>query len=406
VRRRSRCAARREDGDEGAVHRDQEGIVMRRRLPELPVELLLAAAILVVVGGGTVIEVRYAPYPVPAPVGAYVLAALSCLILVLRRRFPLAVTIAGIALLAAYHLAGYPGGAPALSLFVSFYSLSLYWPSRWTFVAAAVLIVADVLVFSLPRHPTPWYSFAVLGPAIGLAWMVVLGGAAGFRRRATEERVRQAAVTAEARLRERLADERLRIARELHDVLAHTISVIAVQSGAALDSLDAEPERARTALRVVRTAAKQAMPELRAALGLLRSDGYPAPDRFSQPTLDQLDELVEHARAAGLRVTVTADPLELPVFLGLTAYRIVQEALTNVVRHAGASSVHVAIARSSDGVTIDVSDDGNGSAPAGSGLGLAGMRERVALVGGAVTAGPGPSGGWTVHADLPVEASP
>jgi len=147
------------------------------------------------------------------------------------------------------------------------------------------------------------------------------------------------------------------------------------------------------------------MPELRAALGLLRSDGAAAPERFSQPTLDQLDELVEHARAAGLRVTVSAGSVEVPVFLGLTA-RIVQEALTNVVRHARASSVHVSIAQSSDGVTIDVSDDGAGKAPSTAGLGLAGMRERVALVGGSVTAGPGPSGGWTVHADLPLEESP
>jgi signal transduction histidine kinase len=106
-------------------------------------------------------------------------------------------------------------------------------------------------------------------------------------------------------------------------------------------------------------------------------------------------------------VTVAADPLELPVFLGLTAYRIVQEALTNVVRHAGASSVHVSIARTADGVAIDVSDDGSGGgSAAGSGLGLAGMRERVALVGGTVTAAPGPSGGWTVHAELPVEGGP
>jgi signal transduction histidine kinase len=381
---------------------------MRQRMPELPVELLVAASLFAIVGAGVWTELHYARYPVPAPVGAYVIGGLGCLALVLRRRFPLAVTVAGIALLATYHVAGYPGGAPALSLFVAFYSLSLYWLSRWTFVVAAVLIIAEVLVFSLPRHPTPWYSFAVLGPAFGLAWMVILGGAAGFRRQATEERVRQAAATAEAQLRERLADERLRIARELHDVLAHTISVIAVQSGAALDSLDAEPERARTALQVVRTAAKQAMPELRAALGLLRSDGNAAPGRFSQPTLDQLDELVEHARAAGLRVTVAADSLEVPVFLGLTAYRIVQEALTNVVRHAKAASVHVSIAQSSDGVTIDVSDDGPGSAMSspGSGLGLAGMRERVALVGGTVTTGPGPSGGWTVHAELPLEGGP
>jgi signal transduction histidine kinase len=222
-------------------------------------------------------------------------------------------------------------------------------------------------------------------------------------------------------VRVRLGSVRLGFARVLADVLAHTISVIAVQSGAALDSLDADRERARAAMQPVRTAAKQALPELRAALGLLRSDATGTPERFSQPTLDQLDELVAHARAAGLRVTVSTESpgsLALPAYLGLVAYRIVQEALTNVVRHAGASSVRVAIARSSDGVTIDVSDDGNGTGTgtgagmgsvAGSvsapGLGLAGMRERVALVGGAVSAGPGPSGGWTVHADLPLEAA-
>jgi signal transduction histidine kinase len=405
----------------------------RTRFPELPVELALAAAMAVVTCTGVAFELTYSPYPVPPVAGAYLLGVASAAVLVARRRRPVLVAVAGLVIVAGYRLAGYPGEATGLALFVSFYTVGAYGQRVRNLVAGGVLVVLELLIpTTVPPHPQPWTSFAILGPGFGLAWMAVLGAGVGARRRAAEEDVRRAAQAAEARLREGMAQERLRIARELHDVLAHTISVIAVQSGLALDSLDSRPEQARAALLEVRAATRQAMPELRAALGLLRGDREPSGEpgalggatggargealgralggagALAQPGLDQLAELADSVRSTGLRVdlSVTRPPeaAPLPPFLELTGYRIVQEALTNVVRHAHATTVTVDVRRADGALHIEVRDDGRGTAgPAGTGLGLAGMRERAALVGGTVAAGPGPDGGFRVSARLPVE---
>jgi signal transduction histidine kinase len=383
---------------------------VRTRYPELPVELLLAAAVAAVITAGVGVELAYSPNPVPPRAGAYLLGVAAAAVLVARRRHPVLVACGGLLIVLVYRLAGYPGEAPGLALFVAFYSVAAYGRRTWTLAGCAVLVLLEMLLPTLGPYAQPWYSFSVLGPAFGLAWMVILGAAARGRRLAAEENVQRAAVNAESRLRERLADERLLIARELHDVLAHTISVIAVQSGLAMDSLDRQPEQARAALLAVRTAAKQAMPELRAALGLLRGDRPDPPDVLAQPNLNQLGDLADRIRANGLRVDLTiadaAGAAPLPPLLELTVYRIVQEALTNVLRHAQATQVAVAVAvrREEGELHIEVLDDGRGPGPQpGSGLGLAGMRERAQLVGGSVTTGPAPSGGFCVSARLPVE---
>ena len=386
------------------------------RFPEMRVEVALAALVAVATGTGVRFELTYSPYPVPPAVGGYLLAAASAAVLVFRRRRPVLVAWLGVLIVLAYRQLGYPGAAPALGLFVSIYTVTAYGHRLWRdLTACGLLVLAAWAVPALPPHAQPWYSFALTGPAFGLAWMAVLGAATGTSRRAAAQSLRRAATATEARMREGLAEERLRIARELHDVLAHTISVIAVQSGLALDSLDDRPGQARTALLAVRAATREAMPELRAALGLLRGDrpagGQPVgSDALAQPRLEQLPDLADQARAAGLRVdlSVTQPPQSapLPPFLDLTGYRIVQEALTNVVRHAHANAVSVTVTREDGTLLIEVRDDGRGApTPPASGLGLAGMRERVALVGGTVTAGPAAGGGFRVSARLPVELS-
>jgi signal transduction histidine kinase len=364
------------------------------RTGEFRVEALIAASMGAVSAYGVGAELSSAGRPPASPsaVGGYALALLAAAVLVARRRYPVAVSLIGLACALVYTLAGYPGLAPALALFVAFYSVAAYSARGGVPVGLCLVVLASIIP-ALPPEPSPWLSFQVLGPSCAMGWAVILGAVARTRRLATE-----------ARVREGVAEERMRIARELHDVLAHTISTIAVHSGLALDTLDSSPDQARAALETVRSAARQARPELRAALGLLRGDH--GPGMAPQPGLAQLPDLVEQARTAGLRVelTVPGGDAALSPLLELTAYRIVQEALTNVIRHAEATEVSIAVRLGRDGIVIDVADDGH--APGehhDAGLGLLGMRERAQTVGGDLTAGPRPNGGFQVHADLPVE---
>ncbi len=215
-------------------------------------------------------------------------------------------------------------------------------------------------------------------------------------------RQQRAAEIEEART-EAVELERARLARELHDLVSHSVGVIAVQAGAGDVLLDEQPERAREALHAIEASAREAMTELRRLLGLLRDDG--ADDLAPQPTLDQLSELAERVRATGLdvRLEVDVDSPELDSATQLSVYRIVQEGLTNVLKHANASRVDVGVRRSGDRVEIEVSDNGRSSSPAAlsaGGHGLAGIAERVSLLGGELEAG-GDTGGFTLRALLP-----
>jgi signal transduction histidine kinase len=220
---------------------------------------------------------------------------------------------------------------------------------------------------------------------------------ANFRARADDERRRR-------------SEERLRVAQELHDVLAHNISLINVQAGVALHLMDEHPEQARTALTAIKQASKEALGELRSVLGVLREADDEAP-RSPAPGLARLDGLVAQAAAAGLRVEVVTegDERPLPAPVDLAAYRIVQEALTNVTKHAGPTAVHVAVRYAAAGVTVSIDDDGGASPMAsvpGSGRGLLGMRERSEALGGTFASGPRPAGGYHVAAMLPTERAP
>jgi signal transduction histidine kinase len=232
-------------------------------------------------------------------------------------------------------------------------------------------------------------------PRLLLAFLVLLGvplwvgRAAGVRReRGVEEG------------RRRADEERLRVARELHDVVSHSIAMINFRAGVALHVIDRRPEEAKAALEAIRQGSTGAMQELRAALGVLRDPG--GSPRAPGPGLAQLGELVAGVAGAGraVEVVVEGDPAELPPAADLAAYRVVQESLTNVVRHAGPAAATVRVAYQPGQVVVEVSDDGPGPA-AGPGSGITGMRERVTATGGHLDAGPQPGGGFRVTARLP-----
>jgi signal transduction histidine kinase len=268
----------------------------------------------------------------------------------------------------------------------------------WALAAAMLVVVLTVRATAGIGQDVTFGDVAA-----GLTWIVialVLGEVVKLR---LERRAVRAAVR-EDEIARRAQEERLRIARELHDVLAHSISLINVQAGVALHVMDERPEQARTALTAIRDASRDALQEVRTALGTLRGAGEGAP-RSPAPTLDDLEELAARASAGGVRVTteVTGARRPLPPGVDRAAYRIVQEAVTNVHRHAGAgtASVHVDYG---DWLTVQVDDDGRGGAPDpdGVGSGIAGMRERAAAAGGSLEAGPRPEGGFRVRARLPL----
>jgi signal transduction histidine kinase len=228
-----------------------------------------------------------------------------------------------------------------------------------------------------------------------VAW--ALGEAARSRRATSREEARRA-----------VAEEQARIARELHDVIAHSVSVIIVQAGAADAVFEERPDQARAALRSIERSGRDALRELRLLLSAVRPDTA-ADATHPQPGLDRLDELAEPLRAGGLAILVrregTAAPL--PAGVDVSAYRIVQEALTNTLRHARARRAEVIVRYGSEAIEVEVVDDGRGAAPDNgtAGHGLVGMRERAALLGGTLAAGPLPGGGYRVHARLPLVAA-
>jgi len=237
--------------------------------------------------------------------------------------------------------------------------------------------------------------------ALGLA----LGETVRSRRALATETTTRLRLAEEERAAEAgrlVAEERLRIARELHDVIAHNVSVMVVQAAAANDVFESRPERAREALRAIEASGRTALAELRRLLGVVRGD---AADYAPQPGLDRLDELVAQVRAAGLAVAVSVEglPRPLPAGIDLSAYRVVQEALTNTLRHAQATRADVALRYRDDELDVEVRDDGAGTGNGGgSGRGLIGMRERVGAFGGSLETGPLNTGGFSVAARFPL----
>jgi signal transduction histidine kinase len=346
----------------------------------------------------------------------------SGLLLAVRRRFPIAVFGVTAAVSLAYYSAGYPDGPGWVAIFVALYTLTAHGDGtrslRIATLGLGVLTVAWVLTadFSDPAR-LGWLFFR-----IGAAIMATTLGESVRARRVlaaqAQERAERAERTREQEAQRRVDAERLRIAREVHDTVAHAIAIINVQAGVTAHVLDKRPEQARQTLRTIEQTSARALRELRTTLDMLTESGD-GHGLTPAPGLHQLDDLAAEARHAGLEVSVdtTGITRELPSALDIAAYRILQESITNVIRHAGPSRILIGVHYRDEELLISVADDGRGTAPAetnsipstrsrrpgdGSGRGIAGMRERCELLGGSLTAGPRPGGGFAVLAALPM----
>jgi signal transduction histidine kinase len=345
----------------------------------------------------------------------YGLVLLHTLPLAGRRRFPGAV----LALVVASGLAGAALGLPPFfegpAILVAVYSVAAYG-RRW--VPLAGLAVAELGLAALQLTPFEFAEIEGLAPVgsmgiLAAAWL--LGHFAhNYRAYAAglEERTAELEQAREELARRAVTEERLRLARELHDVVAHAMSVIAVQSGVGAHVADSRPGEVGKALAAIEVTSRAALTELRRLLGVLRQDGDPQASLAPVPGLANLDVLLAEVAEAGLavRLRVEGAPSPLPSGVDLSAYRIVQEALTNVVKHAGPAHAQVTIRYRDQDVTVEVIDDGRGVAAVagnggrGTGHGLMGMAERVAAFGGDLEVGPRPGGGFRVAARLPLAA--
>jgi signal transduction histidine kinase len=320
--------------------------------------------------------------------------------LVVRRRFPLLVL--GVTALATVAFGLLYWYAPPVALAIAIYTAAAQL-SRRTSLAATAVAVAFLLSATAGNGETG----RVLGFAIILAAAWVFGDNLGTRRaytQALEERAERLEREQEAERARAVVEEQARIGRELHDVIAHNVSVMVVQAAAANDVFETRPERAREALRAIEATGRSALTELRRLLSSVDGDGT---EYAPQPGLDRLDELVEQVRAAGLDVAVHVEGATrpLPPGVDLSAYRVVQEALTNTLRHADATRADVGLRYGDDELAVQVRDDGTGGGNGGgTGRGLIGMRERIGIFGGSLDAGPAPAGGFVVAARFPLGA--
>jgi signal transduction histidine kinase len=372
-----------------------------RRVDPLVWDTLLAVAVLLVSIGGAM-AARHDPQA-RAPLGAEdsLLLVLGCAPLVIRRRRPLAVlfTVLASAVVLSWVAEGFE---LSLAVAVAVYSAAAHLPrDRFARLVVPTSVVAVVACQTLGYPGTNWVEVAIA--ATFSAGLPMLIGRIGFnrRRRISLDRERAAA--------EAVTQERVRIARELHDIVAHAMSVMVVQAGAARTVVGDDPEAARAAIGRIEETGREGLREMRRLIGILKGGGDGA-DLTPQPGLERLEPLLDSIRGAGVPVesVVHGEPRPLPAGIDLAAYRFVQEALTNVVKHAGGASARVSFEWSPDALVVEVADDGRGAPAerASAGHGLVGMRERVALYGGSLEGGPRPGGGFVVRATLPDGAPP
>jgi signal transduction histidine kinase len=365
------------------------------------VALALIVGTIVIVG--TYIVGQHQPDRRALDAVALALLAAGAAALGFRRRYPgwVLIFIKGITLL--YLLLNYPRGPNFLPMHLAFFIAVMQGrrPIAWA-VLTAEFVLFPWLPYALgiEAAPTPTGIFGLAG------WLLVLATISELAY------VRQQRVlrTREEEARRRAEEERLRIAHELHDVLGHTISLISVQAGVALHLIDQQPEQARVALSVIRDASKEALRELRSVLDVLRQD-HEEPPRSPSPGLANLSDLILRASEAGLQVhtEVSGDQKGLPASVDLTAFRIIQEALTNIMRHSGQTSSSVQVTYHERELTLRIDNDVASEASRDGmrlGQGIRGMRERATAVGGVVEAGPRPGGGFRVFARLPLDGRP
>ncbi|MFD8530762.1 sensor histidine kinase [Streptosporangium canum] len=402
------------------------------RLPVPAQDVLLALFITVMQVQGTI--VRNADEVVQRPLAdlgnlGYVLLIMSGVVVAVRRRWPVPVFVTAALTSLVYFGLDFPDGPGWLGLFVALYTLAAYGDGRRSLVIAGVgttVLATGWLVAAAdiePRAAIGWVFFRIGASVMSAA----LGESVRSRQviaAEAQQRAELAERTREEEARARVDAERLRIAREVHDTVAHAIAIINVQSGVTAHVLDKRPEVAREALRAIEQTSSRALREMRAILGVLRDDDGDGDGRMPYPGLGQIDDLAAKAREAGLDIKLeeTSPAALLPSAVGSAAYRIVQESITNVIRHVGPTRVTVALKAGIEALEIRVTDAGRRAAPghdsadrrlparqpsdtgapAEPGRGIVGMRERCQLLGGELDARPIPGGGFEVKARLPL----
>jgi signal transduction histidine kinase len=337
--------------------------------------------------------------------------------IIFRRTYPIAAFATAVAVGGAQVLLGIPVNVIDLAVVMLLYTLAAYRPRRASITGLAICLVGSAVAVARWGPPRlgllEWImvgSIMFAGPSL-IAW--VMGDSMRYRRAyyaSLEDRAARLERERDAQAQVAAAAERARIARELHDVIAHNVSVMVVQADGASYAMDSSPERARQALAAIAATGRQALAEMRRMLGVLRNDDS-GTGVVPLPGIGQLGELLQQTRDSGLAVSFTVQgvPASLPGGLALAAYRIVQESLTNTRKHGGpAASARVLLRYCEDVLVLRITDDGYGAAAAtdGAGHGLTGMRERVALYNGTLQAGPLPGGGYQVAARLPVTRAP
>ncbi|MEU1498334.1 sensor histidine kinase [Streptomyces sp. NPDC005732] len=386
-------------GRTGGDRGDAEG-----RADRMPWRSTLLLTVLVLVGSQFAAHAQGGDRETLDPL-ARVLLLGGCALLLWRQRRPVLVAFGTAAVTLVYIGAGYPYGPVFLTAAVGCFGAVVAGHRQAAWAAIGMLWLGHLVMAHWLYHWLPPSGDRAVSwtREIGIAtWGVAIVAVSELVRVRREQWARDRAERAQAAAR-RADEERLRIARELHDVLAHSISVINVQAGVGLALLDSDPEQARSALTTIKEASREALGEVRQVLATLRAPGD-AP-RAPAPGLDRLPELVEQAAAAGLAVEVRGAAPKLPPGIDLAAFRIVQEALTNVVRHSGSRNARVRIEATGEALRLGVDDDGpaTGADAGGSGHGLAGMRERAAALGGTIEAGARDDGGFRVRAVLPLQ---
>jgi signal transduction histidine kinase len=375
------------------------GLTLRRFLIDLALALVVTFVLVV----GSQQELRRMPGSLPLDPGGLVLLAGSGLVLVVRRFLPLPCYVASLAFAWLYLVSGHPPGpiyaAPFIAL-LTLVSVSrlVVWATS-AIVGAALLALAPIGTGGTVLSAAIWAGVWLLLTGLFALWLMIR------RRFVAEARARAdlAKRNEAAEGRRRTAEERLSIAREMHDVVGHSLAVISLQAGVAERLLETRPDEVRKSVAAIRKVSREALTELRAELALLRGDGSPA-ERAPAPDLRALPGLVASMREAGLQVELDVDAEQQPVpeIVAAAAYRIAQESLTNVVRHAGVG-VHTTVRVEFDGknLQVEVVDDGRGVPGEPTGSGIDGMRERVAVLGGEFAAGARPQGGFRVWASIP-----
>jgi len=377
----------------------------RPRVPRVVSDVIIAALVLMTTFAPSPGDVYEPPQPF-----VIVLAAVAAAVLPLRRRWPIPTLAGVVALFAVATATGVLNPGLAFAVAVGMFGATNRLPRASGLVATAVTVVVVVGLSLIATLISGWDPRVI---QFGL--IVVVGAAVGDANRsrrdfiaAITERAERAEQTREAEARRRVSEERLRIARDLHDAVAHQISVISLNAGVASSSIDSRPERAKEALAVIRGAARTVLGEIGGLLQVLRADDDPDGGSVAapQPTLDRLDDLVQGFRGAGLDVTIRTEG-DLTTASGASsrvAFRVVQEALTNAHKHGAEHRAHVLLTAADGALAMIVTNPVGVAAdlPApGSRLGLTGLRERVATVGGTVETGPAP-GGWRLVARLPL----